>query len=132
LPSSPEAAGLPPLQSLAGSGSIEADYAVRCQVIADDADAAEISLTGIAERESMHLADECEALRDLGDKACWRPMSVRASALPEALVNKRLNLGVIIAAYHAGKLDLEQVMALPSATTTRLRGISRFPFPNTD
>src|SRR5579871_5989939 len=49
------------LQQLAESGRIKADYAVPCQVVADDADATEISLAENAVRENMHPADEFEA-----------------------------------------------------------------------
>src|ERR1017187_9676698 len=56
------------LQSLAESGKISADYAVPCHVIADDADATEISLAENAIREQMHTAEQFEALSDLIDK----------------------------------------------------------------
>src|ERR1035437_1747519 len=56
------------LQSLAESGRISADYAIPCHVIADDADATEISLAENAIREQMHPADQFEAFRDLIDK----------------------------------------------------------------
>src|SRR5579863_8450526 len=46
------------LKSLVDSGSVEADKAVPCTVIADDADASEISLVENVLREPMHPADE--------------------------------------------------------------------------
>jgi ParB family chromosome partitioning protein len=103
------------LQQLAESGRISADYAVPCQVVADDADAAEISLAENAVRESMHPADEFEAFRNLSDKGMPAADVAARFGVTEAVVSKRLKLArvspVIIAAYRAGKLDLEQVMA---------------------
>ena len=55
------------LQQLAESGSIEADSAVPCQVIASDADATEISLTENVMRAPMHPADQFDAFRELVD-----------------------------------------------------------------
>src|SRR5579864_2513947 len=46
------------LQSLAEAGTVEADMAVPCHVIDDDADATEISLVENVQREPMHPADQ--------------------------------------------------------------------------
>jgi ParB family chromosome partitioning protein len=103
------------LQSLAESGRVSADYAVPCQVIADDADATEISLAENAIREQMHPADQFEAFRDLIDKGIPAADIAARFGVTDKVVEKRLKLArvspVIIAAYRAGKLDLEQVMA---------------------
>jgi ParB family transcriptional regulator, chromosome partitioning protein len=103
------------LQALAESGKIAADYAVPCQVVADDADATEISLAENAVREQMHPADEFEAFRDLSDKGLSAADVAARFGVTEAVVSKRLKLArvspVILAAYRDGKLDLEQVMA---------------------
>ena len=103
------------LQQLAESGRIAADYAVPCQVIADDADATEISLAENAVRENMHPADEFEAFRDLSDKGMPAADVAARFGVTEAVVSKRLKLArvspVILTAYRDGKLDLEQVMA---------------------
>jgi len=103
------------LQSLAESGRIANDYAIPCHVIADDADATEISLAENAIREQMHPADQFEAFRDLIDKGIPIADIAARFGVTDKVVEKRLKLArvspVIIAAYRAGKLDLEQVMA---------------------
>jgi ParB family chromosome partitioning protein len=103
------------LQSLVETGKIAADYAVPCQLVADDADAAEISLAENAVRENMHPADEFEAFRDLSDKGMPAADVAARFGVTEAVVSKRLKLArvspVILTAYRDGKLDLEQVMA---------------------
>ena len=103
------------LQSLVESGKIAADYAVPCQLVADDADATEISLAENAVRENMHPADEFEAFRDLSDKGMPAADVAARFGVTEAVVSKRLRLArvspAILSAYRDGKLDLEQVMA---------------------
>ncbi len=103
------------LQSLVETGKIDADYAVPCQLVADDADATEISLAENAIRENMHPADEFEAFRDLSDKGMPAADVAARFGVTEAVVSKRLKLArvspVILDAYRDGKLDLEQVMA---------------------
>jgi ParB family chromosome partitioning protein len=103
------------LQTLAESGQIATDHAVSCSVIADDADATEISLAENAVREQMHPADQFEAFRDLIDKGVSIADIAARFGVTDKVVEKRLKLArvspVIIAAYRSGKLDLEQVMA---------------------
>jgi ParB family chromosome partitioning protein len=103
------------LLQLVESGKISADYAVPCQVVADDADAMEISLAENAVRENMHPADEFEAFRNLSDKGMPAADVAARFGVTEAVVSKRLKLArvspVILAAYRDSKLDLEQVMA---------------------
>ncbi len=103
------------LQQLAESSRIEADYAVPCQLVPDDADATEISLAENAVRENMHPADEFEAFRNLSDKGMPAADIAARFGVTEAVVSKRLKLArvspVILTAYRDGKLDLEQVMA---------------------
>jgi len=103
------------LNSLAESGQIATDRAVSCNVIANDADATEISLAENAVREQMHPADQFEAFRDLIDKGVPIADIAARFGVSDAVVEKRLKLArvspVIIAAYRSGKLDLEQVMA---------------------
>src|SRR3984957_4868662 len=103
------------LQSLVECGKIAADYAVPCQLVADDADATEISLAENAIRENMHPADEFEAFRTLSDKGMPAADVAARFGVTEAVVSKRLKLArvspAILTAYRDGKLDLEQVMA---------------------
>ena len=103
------------LLQLAEAGKIANDYAVPCQLIADDADAAEISLAENAVREQMHPADQLDAFRDLSDKGMPAADIAARFGVTDKVVEKRLKLArvspIIIAAYRDGKLDLEQVMA---------------------
>jgi ParB family transcriptional regulator, chromosome partitioning protein len=103
------------LQLLAGSGRISSDHAVSCMVIADDANATEISLAENAIREQMHPADQFEAFRELTDKGMTVADIAARFGVTDTVVEKRLKLArvspVIVASYRAGKLDLEQVMA---------------------
>ena len=103
------------LQCLVESGKIAADYAVPCQLVADDADATEISLAENAVRENMHPADEFEAFRTLSDKGMPAADVAARFGVTEAVVSKRLKLArvspAILGAYRDGKLDLEQVIA---------------------
>lgn len=103
------------LQQLAEAGKISSDYAVPCQVVADDADATEISLAENAVREQMHPADEFEAFRNLSDKGLSAADIAARFGVTDKVVEKRLKLArvspVVIDTYRAGKLDLEQVMA---------------------
>src|ERR1017187_8283366 len=95
------------LQQLAESGKIAADYAGPCQIIADDADATEISLAENAVREDIHPADEFEAFRDLGDKGMPAADIAARFGVTEAVVSKRLKLArvspVILTAYRDGQ-----------------------------
>jgi hypothetical protein len=62
--SSPAGRRLAALQLLAEQGSIDASFAVPCQV-QDGDDATELSLVETTLREQMHPADEFEAFRNL-------------------------------------------------------------------
>ena len=129
---SPSVAGgrrLQALQSLVESGRIEADYAVPCQVVADDADATEISLAENAVREDMHPADEFEAFRDLIDKGMPAADIAARFGVTETVVMQRLKLArvspAVLKAYRDEKLTLEQVMAF--AVVRRPRGTGARP-----
>jgi hypothetical protein len=71
------------LQSLAESGRIEADYAVPCQLIAADADAAESALprTPCGNRCTPPMNARPSAIS--ATRAYRRPISPRVSALPK-------------------------------------------------
>lgn len=105
-------AALTTLQKL---GDIEQSFEVPCQVIERDANATELSLAENAVREDMHPADQFEAFRELIDKGKSLADVAAAFGITEAVVIRRLKLArvspVILAAYRAEKLDLEQVMA---------------------
>lgn len=103
------------LTALQSSGDITPAFEVPCQVIEKDADATELSLAENAVREDMHPADQFEAFRELIDKGKSLADVAAAFGITEAVVIRRLKLArvspVILAAYRAEKLDLEQVMA---------------------
>ena len=114
----PVAAGgrrLAALQLLAKAGKIDADAAIDCHVLLSDADAAEISLVENTLREQMHPADQFDAFNALVDRGASVADIAARFGVTESVVLKRLKLArvspVIIGAYRAGKLDLEQVMA---------------------
>ena len=114
------------LLQLAEAGKIAADYAVPCQVVADDADATEISLAENAVREQMHPADEFEAFRDLSDKGMPAADVAARFGVTEAVVSKRLKLArvspVILTAYRDGKLDLAVANSVGSGSSGRVLG----------
>jgi len=80
------------LQSLAESGTIASDYAVSCTVIADDANATEISLAENAVREQMNPADQFEVFRDLIDKGLSIADVAARFGVTDTVVEKRLKL----------------------------------------
>jgi ParB family chromosome partitioning protein len=103
------------LQWLAESGRVANDHAVSCSVVADDADASEISLAENTVREDMHPADEFEAFRDLVDRGTPVPDIAARFGVTDTVVLQRLRLArvspVIIRAYRDGKTSLACVMA---------------------
>ena len=103
------------LQSLAESGRIAKDYPVPCHVIADDADATEISLVENSVREDMHPADEFEAFRDLIDRGMAAADVAARFGVTETVVIKRMKLArvspVIVKAYREDEISLECLMA---------------------
>src|ERR1700691_4543404 len=80
------------LQSLVETGKIAADYAVPCQLVADDADATEISLAENAVREQMHGADQFEAFRELIDKGLSVADVAARFGVTDTVVEKGRNL----------------------------------------
>jgi len=104
------------LQKLAKAGDIEDTYPVPCQIAADDADLAEISLAENTVRENMHPSDECEAFTQLAEKGMPIPDIAGRFGKTERYVQQRLRIarGVspkIMKAYRAGDLTLEHVHA---------------------
>ncbi len=103
------------LQLLAGQGTIAEDKVIECNVIADDADATEISLVENAVREDMHPADEFEAFRALIDKGMAAADIAARFGVTETVVTKRMKLArvspLILKAYRDDKITLECLMA---------------------
>ena len=103
------------LQALADAEEIDPDAPVPCHVVDRKADAAEISLAENVVRVAMHPADQFEAFRDLAGRG-HSPADIAARfGVSETTVLKRLKLArvspVILAAYRAAEIGLEQVMA---------------------
>jgi len=103
------------LQSLVETGKIPGDYAVPCQLVADDADGNRNQPRRERRPREHASRDEFEAFRNLSDKGMPAADVAARFGVTEAVVSKRLKLArvspVILAAYRDGKLDLEQVMA---------------------
>lgn len=103
------------LQSLADAGTVEADMAVPCHVIDDDADATEISLVENVQREAMHPADEFDAFKALIDTGMPVADVAARFGVTETVVQKRLRLArvspALLASYRHGEMTLQHVMA---------------------
>jgi len=103
------------LQSLAAAGRIEEEHPISCSVIEADADAEEISLAENVQREAMHPADEFDAFKALIDKGTPAADIAARFGVTENVVLKRLKLAkvspVLIAAYRAGEMTLQHIMA---------------------
>lgn len=103
------------LKQLAEKGSIAANMAIPCQLVADEADAGEISLAENVVRVAMHPADQFEAFRDLVDRGVDVASVATRFGVAESVVSKRLKLGrlspVVLEAYRSGDIDLEEAQA---------------------
>lgn len=103
------------LTLLADEGKIEADREVQCTVLADEADAAEISLAENVQREAMHPADEFEAFKTLIEGGTPVVDVAARFGVTETVVEKRLKLArvspALIAAYRDGDMTLQHIMA---------------------
>ena len=103
------------LHLLAGQGRIAEDKLIDCHVIADEADATEISLAENAVREDMHPADEFDAFRALIDKGMAAADVAARFGVTETVVLKRMKLArvspLIMQAYRDDKITLECLMA---------------------
>lgn len=103
------------LKSLANNRTIESDAPIACHLATGDIDPAELSLAENMMRAPMHPADQFEAFRDLIDKGASVADVAARFSLAESAVSQRLKLGrlsqVVLAAYRAGDIGLEQAQA---------------------
>jgi ParB family chromosome partitioning protein len=103
------------LKALAKAGKIADDFPVPCITIANDADAAEISLAENVVRVPMHPADQFEAFRTVIDNGASIADVAARFGVSEEIVEKRLKLGrlssAILKAYREGDIGLEQAQA---------------------
>ena len=107
------------LSSLAEAGTIAKDMPVPCRLIADEANATEVSLVENAVREQMHPADEFDAFLALIDSGMNAADVAARFGVTETVVQQRLKLArvspKIIAAYRKGDIGLAHVMAFAVA-----------------
>ena len=103
------------LKSLAESEMIDADRPIPCTVIAQGADATEISLAENVQREQMHPADEFDAFKALIDSGVPVADVAARFGVTEGAVKQRLKLAnvspALIAAYRNDEMTLQHVMA---------------------
>jgi ParB family transcriptional regulator, chromosome partitioning protein len=103
------------LQHLAKAGDIKPAHPVPCMVTAGETDATELSLAENVVRANMHPADQFDAFCKLIDKGATVTDVAARFGITETVVQQRLKLArvspVILKAYRAEKLNLEQVMA---------------------
>jgi ParB family chromosome partitioning protein len=103
------------LQQLAKAGEIKAAHPVPCKIAEGDIDPIEISLLENAVRDDMHPADLFEAFRALVDKGVSEGDIAARFGRSVQSIRQLLKLArvsaVILKAYRAGSLNLEQVMA---------------------
>jgi ParB family chromosome partitioning protein len=111
------------LKLLAKKHRIAKDWEVPCLLVADGT-ARTASLTENVQREAMHPADQFEAFAAL--VAEGRPSrTLRRISVTPLVVQRRLKLANVsprlMADYRADAVTLDQLMALPSPTTTPRR-----------
>jgi ParB family transcriptional regulator, chromosome partitioning protein len=102
------------LQLLPEQGSIDASFAVPCQV-QDGDHAMELSLVETTLREQMHPADEFEASRNHVDNGTpvedIAPVSATRRPWSNSVSGWSASAPVVLGAFRAGELILAQVMA---------------------
>ncbi|HBI18496.1 MAG TPA: chromosome partitioning protein ParB [Brevundimonas sp.] len=103
------------LRLLAKRKAIKRTHPVRVTVDETN-DAHEISLDENVTREAMHPADQFEAFRRVAEEKGWGAEEIGARfGVSAQMVRQRLRLGAVapdlIAAYRAGDLSLDQLMA---------------------
>jgi ParB family chromosome partitioning protein len=103
------------LQSLAKQERIDKDHGIECRIADGEIDPAEISLAENVVRVPMHPADQFEAFAGLIDGGAGIADVAARFGVAESTVAKRLKLGrlspVILAAYRAGEVGLEEAQA---------------------
>lgn len=103
------------LALLAKRKTISKSEPIQC-LLDQDNDPFEVSLDENVTRFAMHPADQYEAFRDLAENKGWGAEEIGARfGLSPQVVRQRLRLGAasptLMAAYRAGGLSLEQLMA---------------------
>jgi ParB family chromosome partitioning protein len=83
------------LQSLAENDDLPAAAPIACNILEDEANAAEIGLAENVQREAMHPADEFEAFRALVDDGMPVTDIAARFGVTETVVEKRLKLACV-------------------------------------
>ena len=103
------------LKRLAKDGVLPADADIPCVLVADDDNAAEISLAENAMREAMHPDDACSAFLSLVEHGVSVDDVAARFGITTTLVRQRLKLASVSPAlrqrFRGGELDLSQMMA---------------------
>ncbi|HLJ95423.1 MAG TPA: ParB/RepB/Spo0J family partition protein [Gemmataceae bacterium] len=101
------------IQSLQAEGKLPEDFAVPCQVVADE-DALELSLAENTVRLAMHPADQFEAFAALIDKGATAAEVAQRFGVEESLVVKRMKLARVapqlLKEYRSDGMTLECLM----------------------
>ena len=113
------------LQSLADKGAVAPDHPVPCHVVADDDNAAELSLVENTVRAAMHPADQVEAFaRIAADGGTVAEIAARFG-VSERTVEQRLRLGnaapELLEAYRAGEMGLQCLQAFCVTADAKLQ-----------
>lgn len=102
------------LRALQVAGKLPDDFAVPCQIVADN-HAMELSLAENTVRQAMHPADEFEAFAQLADRGDAAEDIAARFGVTARHVEQRMRLSRVapelLAAYRAGELALDGLMA---------------------
>jgi ParB family transcriptional regulator, chromosome partitioning protein len=103
------------LKSLAEDGNLPATAPITCNILEDEANAAEIGLAENVQREAMHPADEFDAFLALVDDGIPVTDIAARFGVTETVVQKRLKLARVspklLDAFRRGEMTLQHVMA---------------------
>lgn len=103
------------LKRLMKDGVLESDAEIPCAIVANDDNAAEISLAENAVREAMHPDDQCTAFQSLADGGMGVDDVAARFGVATGIVRQRLKLAsvspLLRARFRKGDLDLSQMMA---------------------
>lgn len=110
------------IQSLQSAGKLSQDFAVPCQVVADES-ALEMSLAENVVRLAMHPADQFEAFAELIEQGQAASDVAARFGVEESLVHKRMKLARVapelFQLYRAHEMTLECLMAFTVADDHR-------------
>ena len=113
------------LRVLAEDGAIAPDHPVPCHVIANEDNAAELSLVENTMRAAMHPADQVEAFAKIARDGGTVAEIAARFGVSERTVEQRLRLGnaapELLEAYRAGELGLQSLQAFCATADAKLQ-----------